>query len=65
MKNPILKLAIPNILSNITVPLVGIVDLALMGHMDSELHLNAIAIGGTIFSFIYMGFGFLRISKNP
>jgi len=64
MKNPILKLAIPNILSNITVPLVGIVDLALMGHMDSELHLNAIAIGGTIFSFIYMGFGFLRMGTT-
>ena len=64
MKNPILKLAIPNILSNITIPLVGIVDLALMGHMDSELHLNAIAIGGTIFSFIYMGFGFLRMGTT-
>ena len=64
MKNPILKLAIPNILSNITVPLVGIVDLALMGHMDSEIHLNAIAIGGTIFSFIYMSFGFLRMGTT-
>ncbi len=64
MKNPILKLAIPNILSNITVPLVGIVDLALMGHMESEIHLNAIAIGGTIFSFIYMSFGFLRMGTT-
>ena len=64
MKNPILKLAIPNILSNITVPLVGIVDLALMGHLNSELHLNAIAIGGAIFSFIYMSFGFLRMGTT-
>jgi len=40
------------------------VDLALMGHMDSELHLNAIAIGGSIFSFIYMSFGFLRMSTT-
>jgi len=64
MKNPILRLALPNILSNITVPLVGIVDLALMGHMDSEIHLNAIAIGGTIFSFIYMSFGFLRMGTT-
>ncbi|NOR86945.1 MAG: MATE family efflux transporter [Bacteroidales bacterium] len=64
MKNPILKLAIPNILSNITIPLVGIVDLALMGHLDSEVHINAIAIGGTIFSFIYMSFGFLRMSTT-
>jgi len=64
MRNPILRLAIPNILSNITVPLVGMVDLALMGHMDSEIHLNAIAIGGTIFSFIYMSFGFLRMGTT-
>lgn len=64
MRNPILRLAIPNILSNITVPLVGIVDLALMGHMDSEIHLNSIAIGGTIFSFIYMSFGFLRMGTT-
>ncbi len=64
MKNPILKLALPNILSNISVPLVGMVDLALMGHMDSEIHLNAIAIGGSIFSFIYMSFGFLRMSTT-
>lgn len=64
MNNPILKLALPNILSNISVPLVGMVDLALMGHMDSEIHLNAIAIGGSIFSFIYMSFAFLRMSTT-
>lgn len=64
IKNPILKLALPNILSNISVPLVGMVDLALMGHMDSELHLNAIAIGGSIFSFVYLSFGFLRMSTT-
>lgn len=64
MKNPILRLAMPNILSNISVPLVGMVDLALMGHMESELHLNAIAIGGSIFSFLYMSFGFLRMSTT-
>ncbi len=40
------------------------VDLALMGHMDSELHLNAIAIGGSIFSFVYLSFGFLRMSTT-
>jgi MATE family multidrug resistance protein len=64
IKNPILNLALPNILSNISIPLVGMVDLALMGHMDSELHLNAIAIGGSIFSFVYMSFGFLRMSTT-
>lgn len=64
IKNPILRLALPNILSNISVPLVGMVDLALMGHMESELHLNAIAIGGSMFSFVYMSFGFLRMSTT-
>jgi len=64
MKNPILKLALPNIISNITVPLVGMVDLALMGHLDSEVYLNAIAIGGSIFSFIYLSFGFLRMGTT-
>jgi MATE family multidrug resistance protein len=64
IKNPILQLALPNIVSNISVPLVGIVDLALMGHMESELHLNAIAVGGTIFSFVYMSFSFLRMTTT-
>lgn len=64
MRKQILRLAIPNILSNISVPLLGIVDLALMGHLESEVHINAIAIGGVIFSFIYMSFGFLRMGTT-
>lgn len=64
LKNPILKLAIPNIVSNITVPLVGMVDLALMGHLGSASHLNAIAVGASIFSFIYLIFNFLRTSTT-
>lgn len=64
MRKEILRLAIPNILSNISVPLLGIVDLALMGHLESEVHINAIAIGGVIFSFIYMSFGFLRMGTT-
>lgn len=64
MRKQILRLAVPNILSNISVPLLGIVDLALMGHLGSEVHINAIAIGGVIFSFIYMSFGFLRMGTT-
>ncbi|MCD6091110.1 MAG: MATE family efflux transporter [Bacteroidales bacterium] len=64
MRKEILRLALPNILSNISVPLLGIVDLALMGHLKSEVHINAIAIGGVIFSFIYMSFGFLRMGTT-
>ena len=64
MRKQILRLALPNILSNISVPLLGIVDLALMGHLESEVHINAIAIGGVVFSFIYMSFGFLRMGTT-
>lgn len=56
----ILKLAIPNIISNITVPLLGLVDMMLMGHLSSPAYIGAIALGGTIFSVLYSFFSFLR-----
>ena len=56
----ILKLAIPNIISNITVPLLGLVDMILMGHLSSPVYIGAIALGGTIFSVLYSFFSFLR-----
>lgn len=64
MNRKILDLAIPNIISNITVPLLGLVDLALMGHLGSEVYIGAISLGGVIFNFIYWGFGFLRMSTS-
>jgi len=64
MNRNILRLAIPNIISNITVPLLGLVDLAIMGHLDSEKYLGAIAIAGIIFNFIYWGFSFLRMGTS-
>lgn len=64
MNRSILKLAIPNIVSNITVPLLGLVDLALMGHLGSEVYIGAISLGGVIFNFIYWSFGFLRMSTS-
>ena len=64
MNRSILKLAIPNIVSNITIPLLGLVDLALMGHLGSEIYIGAIALGGVIFNFIYWGFSFLRMSTS-
>ena len=56
MNKTILRLAIPNILSNISVPLLGIADTALMGRMESEIYIGAIALGTIIFNFIYWGF---------
>ena len=64
MNKQILKLAIPNIISNLAVPLLGVVDTALVGHMEGLSHLGAIAIGGMIFNFIYWGFGFLRMGTT-
>ena len=59
MNRSILKLAIPNIISNITIPLLGLVDMILMGHLDSAIYIGAIALGGTIFSVLYSFFSFL------
>ncbi|HDJ32966.1 MAG TPA: MATE family efflux transporter [Bacteroidetes bacterium] len=64
MNRKILNLAVPNIISNITVPLLGMVDLALVGHLDSAVYIGAIALGGTIFNFIYWGFSFLRMGTS-
>lgn len=60
----ILDLAIPNIISNITIPLLGMVDLALLGHLNSEIYIGAIALGGMIFNFLYWGFSFLRMGTS-
>jgi MATE family multidrug resistance protein len=53
-------LAIPNIISNITVPLLGLVDMMLMGHLESVAYIGAIGLGGTIFSVMYSVFSFMR-----
>ncbi len=57
-------LAGPMILSNLTVPLLGLVDTAVMGHMSEAWYLGAVALGALIFSFIYWGFGFLRMGTT-
>ena len=63
MNKRILGLAIPNIITNITVPLLGMVDMAIVGHL-STAHLGAIAIGTQIFNLIYWNFGFLRMGTS-
>lgn len=64
MNRKILQLAIPNIISNISIPLLGIVDMALMGHMESDAYIGAIAVGSLIFNFIYWSLGFLRMGTS-
>ncbi len=64
MNREILRLAIPNIISNVTIPLLGLVDMALMGHLGSEIYIGAVSLGTVIFNFIYWGFSFLRMSTS-
>lgn len=64
MNKSILRLAIPNIISNVTIPLLGLVDLALMGHLDSDIYIGAVSLGTVIFNFIYWGFNFLRMGTS-
>ena len=64
MNRQIVRLALPNIITNITVPLLGIVDLALMGHLDNPIYIGAIALGSTIFNIIYSSFSFLRMGSS-
>ena len=64
MNKQILKLALPNIITNITVPLLGMVDIAIVGHIGQASHIGAIAIGTMIFNLIYWNFGFLRMGTS-
>ena len=64
MNRKILALAIPNIISNITVPLLGMVDMALVGHLGNDSLIGAMAIGVAIFNFIYWNFAFLRMGAS-
>lgn len=56
----ILSLALPSIVANITTPLLGLIDTAIVGHMGSAVYIAAIAVGGVMFNMIYWLFGFLR-----
>ena len=58
------RIAAPMILSNISVPLLGMVDTGVTGHLDSPAYLGAVAIGGTIFTFLYLGMNFLRMGTT-
>lgn len=60
----ILKFAIPNIISNITVPFMGLVDMSLMGHLESPVYIGGIALGNVIFNLIYWSLAFLRMSTS-
>ncbi len=64
MNKEILNLAIPNIITNITIPLLGLVDIALLGHLTSPVYLAAVALGSMIFNILYWGMNFIRMSTT-
>lgn len=60
----ILRIALPSIVSNITVPLLGLIDVAIVGHLGAPAYIGAIAVGGMLFNIIYWIFGFLRMGTS-
>ena len=64
LNREILRLAIPSILANITIPLVGMVDVAIIGHISNASAIGGIAVGTMLFDLLYWNFGFLRIGTS-
>ncbi len=60
----ILQIAVPSIISNITVPLLGVIDVTIVGHLGAAAYIGAIAVGGMLFNIIYWIFGFLRMGTS-
>lgn len=63
-RGEILAIAVPAIVSNITTPLLGIVDVAVTGHIGAALYIGAIAVGGAMFNMLYWLFNFLRMGTT-
>lgn len=61
---PLFRQAWPILLSNCTIPLLGLVDTAVLGHLPDGRFLAAVALGAVVFSFLYWGFGFLRMGTT-
>ncbi|MDR5783997.1 MATE family efflux transporter [Caballeronia sp. LZ065] len=57
-------LAFPIVLANLTQPILGAVDTAVAGHLDGPQYLGGVALGGLVFSFVFWGFGFLRMGTT-
>lgn len=64
LNKQILQLAVPSILANITIPLVGLVDTAIVGHISNAAAIGGIAIGTMLFDLLYWNFGFLRVGTS-
>ena len=63
-RREILALSIPAIVSNLTTPLLGLVDVAITGHLGAAVYIAAIAVGGSMFNMLYWLFNFLRMGSS-
>ncbi len=64
MDRRILGIAVPAIIANITVPLLGLIDLTIAGHLGQTECIGAIAVGSLMFNLVYQNFGFLRMGTS-
>lgn len=64
MNREIFKIALPAIIANITVPLLGLVDTAIAGHLGDKVFIGAVAVGTMMFNLVYWNMGFLRMSTS-
>ena len=64
MKKRFIRLALINVVSNLMVPLAGLIDTAFLGHLAQIHHLAGVAIAGVLFNYIYWTFGFLRMGTT-
>ena len=60
----VLAVAVPIMLSNVSEPLIGVVNTAVIGQLKEPYYIGAIAVGALVFSFLFWGFGFLRLSTG-
>jgi multidrug resistance protein, MATE family len=60
----VLKIAVPIMLSNVTEPMIGVVNTAVVGQLPNPALIGGVAVGGMIFAFLFWGFGFLRLSTS-
>ena len=60
----VLRIALPIVLSNVSEPLIGVVNTAVMGRLPGPHYIGGVAVGALIFAFLFWGFGFLRLSTG-
>src|SRR6476659_8106686 len=60
----ILAIAVPIMISNVSTPLLGVVDTAVMGRIPDPAYIGAVALGALVFNFVFWGFGFLRMGTT-